>query len=223
MFSSNTVKAVIVAVFASACIAKAEPALQLDIVGGTYDPVEEDIISSADVFSLAAILNPTSGDAPASGSTFYIAVSLIPKTTTAFSGGSFVFNGTTVNVTSDMLAGTPNGLPKHGQFANFYKEFSFTFDLSDAGKVLLYNAATNPGGPTFDVNGTAFAKLFTVDKTGLADNVELHFDLYTKTDGGAVDKFAPFSHDASSIPEPAGFILTLAGLGLFAAIRRKQS
>jgi len=205
-----------------ATITKAVPALQLDIVGGTYDPIHEDVVTSDPVFQLAAILNPTSGNAPASGDTFYIAVSLLPKTTTAFLGGSFVFNGTTVNVTSDMTAGTPSGLPPHGQFPNFYKEFSFTFDLSAAGKVLLYDVATSPGGPTFDTSGTAFAKLFTVDKSGLGEDIELHFDLYNKKANGNVDKFAPFSHDASTIPEPTGFVLTLAGLGLFSLIRRRR-
>ncbi|MDW8344858.1 MAG: hypothetical protein RMM51_10250 [Verrucomicrobiae bacterium] len=33
----------------------AVPALQLDIVGGTYDPVDEDIITSATVFDLIAL------------------------------------------------------------------------------------------------------------------------------------------------------------------------
>ena len=213
----------VAAFLALATITKAEPALQLDIVGGTYDLVHEDIVTSDPVFQLAAILNPTSGSAPDSDDTFYIAVSLLPATTSAVLGGSFVFNGTTVNVTADMTSGTPNGLSQHGQFPNFYKEFSFTFDLSDAGKVLLYDVATSPGGPTFDTTGTAFAKLFTVDKSGLADGIELHFDLYNKTANGSVDKVAPFSHDASTIPEPTGFVLTLGGLGLFSLIRRRRS
>lgn len=42
----------------------AVPALQLDIVGGTYDPMTEDIVSSAPVFDLVAVLNPTAGNAP---------------------------------------------------------------------------------------------------------------------------------------------------------------
>lgn len=200
----------------------AVPALQLDIVGGTYDPITEDIVSSAPVFDLVAVLNPAAGNAPSSSDTFYIAVSLIPKTTTAFVGGSFKFAGTTVNVTSDMISGTPAGLPPHGQFPNFYKEFAFTFDLSPAGKVVLYNTADNPGGPTFDTSGTAFAKLFEVDRSGLAPGLELHFDLYNKKQNGSVDKFAPFSHDASTIPEPTGFLLTLGGLGLFAFVRRMR-
>lgn len=200
----------------------AVPALQLDIVGGVYDPVLEDVVTDAALFDLAAILNPQAGNAPASGSTFYIAVSLKPVTTTAFAGGSFVFNGTTVNVLTDMTSGTPAGLPPHGQFPNLYKEFSFTFDLSNAGKVTLYNTADNPGGPTFNTSGTAFARLFEVDKSGLAPGIELAFDLYSKKANGSVERFAPFSHNASTIPEPTGFILTLAGLGLFTLIRRRS-
>lgn len=198
----------------------AVPALQLDIVGGTYDPINEDIVSSAPVFDLVAVLNPAAGNAPSSSDTFYIAVSLIPKTTMAFLGGSFTFAGNTVNVTSDMTSGTPPGLSPHGQFPNFYKEFAFTFDLSPAGKVILYNTQDDPGGPTFDTSGTAFAKLFQVDRTGLAPGLELHFDLYNKKSNGNVDVNAPFSHDASTIPEPTGFLLTLGGLGLFGFLRR---
>ncbi|MDW8309864.1 MAG: hypothetical protein RMK20_10880, partial [Verrucomicrobiales bacterium] len=51
----------------------AVPALQLDIVGGTYDPIDEDIITSATVFDLVAVLNPKAGNAPASNDTFYVA------------------------------------------------------------------------------------------------------------------------------------------------------
>ena len=212
---------------AAATVVKAENALQLDIVGGVYDPIHKDVVSAADVFQLAAILNPANGSAPASNDTFYIAVSLIPKTTTAFAGGSFDFAGTTVNVTADMTSGTPAGLSPHGQFPNFYREFAFTFDLSNAGKVDLYNTEDSPGGPTFNTSGAAFAKLFNVDKSGLTGDVELHFDLYNKALNrrGAlvVDKNAPFSHDASTIPEPSGFVLTAAGMALFGVIRRKRS
>ncbi|MDW8343543.1 MAG: choice-of-anchor N protein, partial [Verrucomicrobiae bacterium] len=86
----------------------------------------------------------------------------------------------------------------------------------------LYNTQDDPGGPTFDPTGTAFAKLFTVDKSGLAPGWELHFDLYNKDRRGRVDINAPFSHDASTIPEPTGFLLTLGGLSLFACLRRMR-
>ena len=201
----------------------AQPALQLDIVGGTYDPVNEDIVSAADVFQVAAILNPGNGSAPDSDDTFFLTVSLLPTGLSAGNYGSFSVDGNVVNVTADMASGTPSGLSPHGHFANFYEEISFTFDLSDAGKVILYNTQDNPGGPTFNTSGTAFAVLFDIDKSNLSDAVQLHFDLYNKDGEGEVDKNAPFSHDASTvIPEPTGFVLTLAGMGLFGMIRRRR-
>ncbi len=209
---------------ASASLATAEPALQLDIVDGTYvGSGAESTFTSSDVFQLAALLNPETGNAPPSDDAYFIAISLVPKTTVSANLGSFVFNGTTVDVTADMTAGTPAGLPPHGQFANFYSEFSFTFDLSDAGKATLYNVqdASNPHvGPVQNDDGAMFFKLFTVDITNLSGDVELHFDLYHKGADGDVDVKAPFSHDAETIPEPTAYVMAGLGLLLFTVLRR---
>ena len=52
---------------------------------------------------------------------------------------------------------------------------------------------------------------FDIDRTGLNMNYNLHFDLYNtdvKRDGTIiVDDFAPFSHDAGAVPEPAAVFM----------------
>ena len=52
------------------------PSLQLDIAGGTYDPVTETIIASSTPFTLYAYLVPDSG-APLTG-TYYISAAILP-------------------------------------------------------------------------------------------------------------------------------------------------
>jgi len=224
----------------SAVSALAVPNLQLDIQGGTYDTSTETIVASGDVFTLYALLKDSSDLAD----TFMISAALMPKTAAGVDAGSFVFDGTTVNVTSGMVYGNPpieqvaslqgfdaGDLEPHGIFDTYFKEFSFKFDPN----VTVPSYDTQDGS---SANGDLYRKAFVVDLSGLADGYNIHFDLYntkiidptTKkpyTDVD-VDDVAPFSHDAQGggnpVPEPGTMMLLGAGfLGLAVYGKRRRN
>jgi PEP-CTERM motif len=223
-------------------VAYAIPTLQSDIGGGTYNsspnPVGncsgETTCAANQQFTLYALYTP-GGNAPSPNDTYFISAALEPATTTANPNlGSFLFGGNAINVTTDMTAGTPNGLPPHGAFPTFFKEFSFTF--AGASNATPYDVSqvvgthTGPSG-----SGTMLYVSFSVDTTNLDTTKQLHFDLYhfCPATGGtgfcrnhpnAVDQFAPFSHDAESllggggpgapVPEPSTWLLLITGCAL---------
>jgi hypothetical protein len=130
---------------------------------------------------------------------FRISAALSPKTDTAGSFGSFDFNGATVDVTDDMVYGTPpvdnllspigttdNGnLATHSIFDTYFKEFEFQFNSAktvrafnvqdDEGKSIVHYSPT-----TSDELGKDFLYYvkFTVDVNNLDTNRSIHFDLY---------------------------------------------
>lgn len=213
----------------------AVPMLQLDIDNGVYvGGSEESTITYSDTFKLQALLTGQNAQHPADLSkNYYISIALTPKTTPpGGSYGTISFAGLTLDVTGDMVYGTPpvdSAYPDiggHGIYDTYYYEYAFKFSALNT--VPTYNVESGLSEP-----GTSYIKEFDVDVSGLAAGYNIHFDLYTyyldqqgrkiigKTD------FAPFSHDAGTdrkekVPD-GGTTVALLGLTLvgFEAIRRR--
>lgn len=242
------VKKVIMSVIMLTCLllivpaSHAIPTLQLDIQGGYYDSSTQTIMSNGSPFTLYAYLIPDSGALLTN--TYYISAAVVPQVgPTGQNIGSFAFNGTPINVTSDMVYGTPpietvatqlhdsHDLSTHSIFETYFKQFSFMFNSSN--KATAYNTQDNTGvGPTPNPSGSMYYQAFTIDTSSLLTNYAIHFDLYNTlvANGGDIDvkSFAPFSHDAQSghkVPEPSTLLLLdagLAGVGIVVLLKRRQ-
>lgn len=223
--------------------AYALPTLQLDIAGGRYNHTTDTIVTSNDVFTLYALLSPSQYNTL--GDTYYISAAVTPQVDTPQDLGSFTFNGSTVNITSDMSYGVPpleeiltsdrGDMPTHGIFPTYFKEFGFQFD--SANRIATYNSQNRAIAGTaintaYSSTGGMYFAAFDLDVSTLSPGYELHFDLYNTTFNkytGDVDitKFAPFSHDAettsTSVPEPGTLLLMGTGLtGLYFSRRLRR-
>lgn len=204
--------------------ASALPALQLDIAGGTYDPVTQTVIASSNTFTLYAYLT----NAAQLSETYYLSLAALTNgAKIAQPGGnygSFVFNGGTINVTGDMVYGSPplevvatqladpGDLPPHDIFPTYFSQ-SAGFQFDAAHQTTPYNTQDNPGAVGVPDGGTGmYYVAFTFDVSGLTAGTGIHVDLYdTKIVTCAnnphcvpgdidINDFAPFSHDAQSGP-----------------------
>lgn len=221
-------------------LASAVPVLQLDIAGGSYDPVEEIVFTDADSFTVYAYLKAGASLTD----TYYLSVALAPQVSTAGSFGSVSVNGTSYGATGDMVFGVPpieggvatfdaGDLPKHGVYETYFFEVSFQFDAANVSGV--YDTAETPGLGPIAGSGLYFAA-FEIDRSALDPELELRFDLFSKGPGRCngppsavcsdvdVALFAPPSHTAGTvpaIPEPsAALVFALGAVAVRYAGRR---
>jgi hypothetical protein len=234
----------------SAGTASALPALQLgpgSFGGWSYDASTQTWIASAAPLELAAYANATAAqggngafawDAAGSGSRLaYLVISAVPQ---------IAFDGFDVTVENDAGVlgvytsgvGTPpledpNDLAPHSIFATYYEIYEFDFD-----EALGLIGDTQPGGTG---SGQGHSEALRITVHSLATGVDaIHMDLFTITDAGKlvlpddpdvlpnpniVNRFAPFSHDAQTVPEPSSALLFGVGClvaGLAARARRER-
>ncbi len=119
----------------------------------------------------------------------------------------------------------PNSLAGHSVFSSYYEVYEFIFNGS-----LVTIGDTQPGSTG---TGIGYLEGITVLINSLFAGVEgIHFDLFTVNGDGLWDPsdpndrklvfaFAPFSHDAEFVPEPATLVLLLLGLIGFRFNRRR--
>ena len=179
--------------------------LQLDIVGGYYDPVTETIVSTGPNFTLVALLTPQNNTSAAGlnallNETYYISAAINPPTGPAPSTlGSFTFNTANYDVTGDLTFGTPpielytdaapdsppsGDLARHGIFPTFFGEFAFQFNSTQ--RTLTYNTAENPGGgfvplaagAVVNPNLVSYYQTFNITTSLTEPGTAIHFDLY---------------------------------------------
>lgn len=217
---------------------------------GHYDTGSETTMAIENPFRLRALLDGVeattgpNGEKLGSGGLdrfYYISAAITPLPDTPF--GSFVFD-TVNNSLANMRYGNPpvedliskdaGDLGTHGIFPTYFAEFAFKIVQTDT--VAAYNTQDGTVG-----SGNLYYVDFDVDISGLASGYRVHFDLYsveakeittgvrvngektylTSTDTDIL-RFAPFSHDAESVPD-GGTTLVLLGSALtgIGLLRRK--
>lgn len=215
--------------------ALAEPALQVDINGGTYDATEESVVTYNETFTVLALCSPSGQVTSATcleTDTYMLSIALTPQTSIAGDYGSIFINGKEYDVTADMVYGVPpvddytqaqdpGDLATHSAFPTFFLELQVTFGGDTCGTA-QYNVQDTPGVCISGGGTNSFYDAFVIDATGLAAGFGLHFDLYDAllltnqsqaSNDTDIGKFAPFSHDASyRVSEPG--MLGLLGIGL---------
>lgn len=166
--------------------AQAIPSLQLDITPGVYNNTSETTVATSNTFTLYAYLKPDSF--ATLGDYYYLSAAVLPQYGPAGGSlGTFAFDGNTINVTSDMVYGTPplndpagqdhdpHDLSTHDIFDTYFTQFKFRFNPLQTRPA--YNTQDGSAGP-----GSMYWMAFNVDVSGLNEGYGIHFDLYNTKD-----------------------------------------
>lgn len=180
----------------------AEPALQIDIDGGTYDLTTEDVVTSSTTFTLLALCSPSGTQSSAdcvAGTDYYLSIALTSDSPISDVGGDYgsiditVFGvTTTIAITGDMVYGVPpvdeylqlhdsGDLPSHGVFPTWFTDVLMNFDDDNTCGPNNYDVSPVDGHGPGNCDRTGTNSHFVAvdfDVSGLADGFGLHFDLY---------------------------------------------
>jgi hypothetical protein len=214
----------------AAPVAYAVPGLQLFIDGATYDWGSQSWVISDNEFDLYVVSAKTSKQ------DVFVSIALgqndNPDDVMVDFDGKTIDPGDWVygyapyeNHAEDWDGG--QDLPRHGIFPTHFTQVNAgDYGLmQDVGDVQpdedgnFWNPATGEG----DSPAMGEARAFHVTVGGSFSLI--HFDAFTLNPDGTIDQFAPFSHDASVVPEPGTILLLgtgLIGVGAFSFRRRKR-
>lgn len=210
--------------------ATAVPILQLYVEGGTYDPVLESWVVTGPDAKLWVLGNVDGPGGAGQISNVYLVASVYGTI------GTLVLTGTTTSLVTDpsnpgdpTYVGTsspidiPEGVENHEEYSSadahlFYSIGDFT--LLDSPVADLINYFPSYPGSAWSENAGQL-NVYSVTVSGYS---VVHFDAYDTVAGQTHAKvvFAPFSHDASVVPEPTALCLLGAGLAGIAFIRRRR-
>lgn len=214
---------------------QAIPLLQLYAEGATYDGASESwVLDGAGIVRLWAIGNVAGegSKGPISNVRLSVAYEAVPGVTIALTPSQTMgfggFTDPSISPSAPLIQTRTDGsvpllsggsaLPSHGEYGPgiWWQEFALgDFTLTDSPMADFINALPAPG------TGMGQISVYEVAVTGIG---KVHFDLYDSVQAGNKAKatFAPFSHDATLVPEPSAVGLLVLGLLALGFARRQQ-